>query len=75
MATKFGARLAARRQAAGLSQAALAEKSSVSLRTIGNHERGTADLREPNSRTVRRLAQVLGCTVGELLDEEGEAGR
>jgi tetratricopeptide (TPR) repeat protein/DNA-binding XRE family transcriptional regulator len=53
----FGGRLAGCRRLAGLSQEELAERSGLSVRTIGNLERGRA--RWPHPDTVRRLADAL----------------
>jgi transcriptional regulator with XRE-family HTH domain/tetratricopeptide (TPR) repeat protein len=54
----FGARLRAGRQAAGLSQEELAERSGLSVRAVSNLERGRA--RWPHRETLRRLADALG---------------
>jgi DNA-binding XRE family transcriptional regulator len=53
----FGGRLAGCRRVAGLSQQELAERSGLSVRAIGNLERGRA--RRPHPDTVRRLADAL----------------
>jgi tetratricopeptide (TPR) repeat protein/DNA-binding XRE family transcriptional regulator len=53
----FGGRLASCRRLAGLSQEELAGRSGMSVRTIGNLERGRA--RWPHPDTVRRLADAL----------------
>lgn len=62
----FGARLRAFRSAAGLSQEELAERSGLSLRTIGNLERGST--RWPYRNSVQRLADGL-----DLQDRAREA--
>jgi transcriptional regulator with XRE-family HTH domain/tetratricopeptide (TPR) repeat protein len=59
----LGAALRARRIAAGLTQEELAERSGMSVRAIGDLERGRVTA--PHRRTVRLLAGALG------LDEEG----
>jgi tetratricopeptide (TPR) repeat protein/transcriptional regulator with XRE-family HTH domain len=56
-AAMFGARLRACRYAAGLSQAALAEQSGLSIRAISDLERGRT--RWPHPDSVRRLADAL----------------
>lgn len=57
------ARLAARREALGLTQEALAERLGVELSTVGRWERG-AQLPQPPMRL--RLAAVLGVSIDEL---------
>jgi transcriptional regulator with XRE-family HTH domain len=54
----FGARLAAFRRSAGLSQDELAERSGLSIRAVGDLERGRT--RWPFPGTVLRLADALG---------------
>jgi tetratricopeptide (TPR) repeat protein/transcriptional regulator with XRE-family HTH domain len=56
-AAAFGERLRACRESAGLSQEDLAERSGLSIRTIGNLERGRT--RWPHPDSVRRLADAL----------------
>jgi DNA-binding XRE family transcriptional regulator len=55
-ASGFGARLRACREVAGLSQEELAERSGLSLRTIGNLERGRT---RPYRASVQQLAAGL----------------
>lgn len=55
------------RQAAGLSQRALAEKLSVSQQTVGKWETGGAT---PNPETLASIADVFGVTVDCLLGRE-----
>ena len=61
---RFKDRLKDARLKAGLTQAELAEKVSVTARTIQNYEMGT---RKPNSKIVAALAAALGTTVDYLL--------
>jgi len=68
----FGAELRARRRKAGLSQEELAERSGVSVRTIGNLERSRA--RWPHRGTLHRLAGALdlhGAARAEFLAAAG----
>ena len=58
----FGRHLRASRRAAGLSQQELAERSGLSVRTIGNLERGAS--KWPYRDSLHRLADAL-----ELRDE------
>lgn len=52
-----------RREAAGLSQAALAEQMGTVQGAVGNWESEAA---LPKARDLPRLAQILGCTIDEL---------
>lgn len=62
----FQERLKKRRIAAGLTQVELANKVGVSTRTIQNYESGFR--KANNIEIVRKLAEVLGTDVDELLD-------
>jgi tetratricopeptide (TPR) repeat protein/transcriptional regulator with XRE-family HTH domain len=62
----FAIRLASCRQLTGLSQRELAERSGLSVRTVGDLERGR--VRWPHLDTVRRLADALELR-GEARDE------
>ncbi|MBV9172612.1 MAG: helix-turn-helix domain-containing protein, partial [Chloroflexi bacterium] len=57
-AQSFGAVLRGFRQAAGLSQEALAERAGLSLRGVSDLERGVS--RAPRLHTLNRLAETLG---------------
>ncbi len=59
----FGARLRQLREAAGLTQEALAEQAGLSLNAIGALERG--DRRHPYPRTIHVLAVALGISEDE----------
>ena len=63
---EFGDRLAGRRRLTGLSQQELAERSGLSVRTIGNLERGRA--RWPHPDTVRRLAARVRAKLASTKD-------
>jgi transcriptional regulator with XRE-family HTH domain len=62
---RFGANLRAARTGAGLSQEALAYEAVVDRAAISVYERGR---REPNLRTVLKLARALGLSPVALLD-------
>ena len=62
----FQERLKKRRIAAGLTQVELANKVGVSTRTIQNYESGFRKVN--NIEIARKLAEVLGTNVDELLD-------
>ncbi len=69
----FGSRLRARRRAAGMSQQELAERSGLSIRTIGNLERGSS--RWPYQDSLHRLADALGLRDEARADFIAAAGR
>ncbi len=60
----LGARIAALRRQAGLSQAALAEKIGVSPSAVGMYEQGR---REPAAQILVELSQALGVSVDYIL--------
>ncbi|MFB7590347.1 BTAD domain-containing putative transcriptional regulator [Streptomyces sp. NPDC056169] len=62
----FGARLQSFRRRAGLSQEVAAARAGISTRALRDIERGR--VRRPQSRTLQRLAEALGLTVGEMTD-------
>jgi transcriptional regulator with XRE-family HTH domain len=62
---RFGANLRAARTAAGLSQEVLAYEAVVDRAAISVYERGR---REPNLRTVLKLARALGLSPVALLE-------
>jgi len=62
---RFGANLRAARRGAGLSQEALAYEAEVDRAAISVYERGG---REPNLRTVLKLARALQLSPVALLD-------
>ena len=53
-----------------ISQAELAERSGVSLRTLQDYEQGNRDINKAQVSTVVRLADVLCVPVKDLLEEE-----
>jgi DNA-binding XRE family transcriptional regulator len=58
------------REAAGLSQAGLAEESGVSLRSIQMYEQRNKDVNKAQAITLAKIARVLGCEVEDLLESE-----
>jgi transcriptional regulator with XRE-family HTH domain len=69
----FGERLRSRRAALGLTQAAAAKSAGISRDYYGALESGMADRRRgdpanPTLTTLRGLASVLRCSIGELVD-------
>ena len=55
------------RKNAGLTQQALADRSTVSLRMIRAYEQGTQDLSRAEASTLVRLSKVLHCPIARLL--------
>jgi transcriptional regulator with XRE-family HTH domain len=64
----FGSRIRAARRAAGLSQEELARRAGMSLKGMGDIERG--DIEDPHYSSLSKIADGLDMTVGELLEEE-----
>lgn len=56
------------REAAGMSQSKLAEKSNVKLRMIQVYEQGYRDIDGANLETLLDLASALGCKVADILE-------
>jgi transcriptional regulator with XRE-family HTH domain len=71
-ASESGARLAALRKQAGLSQAALAEAIDIPQRTISFYEREAGAI---PSTLVPRFAKALGVSMEELLGVDSGAQR
>lgn len=66
----FKTRLAYLRSDKRITQAALAELSGVSLRTLQDYEQGRKPINQAAAITVHRIAQALGVTVEDLLEIE-----
>lgn len=58
------------RSASGMSQAALSRSSGVNLRTLQDYEQGRKSINGAAAITVLRIAQALGVTVEDLLENE-----
>ena len=52
----------------GCTQAELAKRSNVSLRSIQMYEQHNKDINKASAETVLSLAKVLGCTMEDLLE-------
>lgn len=61
-------RLREMRRRYGLTQAALAERSGVSLRSIQMYEQRNKDINKAGAETVYRLSKVMGCRSEDLLE-------
>lgn len=68
----LGENIKAKRRGKGLSQEELAERVLVSAPMICQIERGT---RNPSLQLGKAIADVLGCTVDELLCEKPVFGQ
>ena len=66
ISSQIGATVRKRREALGMSQEQLAEKSGISKNYAGNIERGEYDA---TIGTLSCVARSLGCRVADLLDE------
>lgn len=66
IAMRIGDRIRLHRRRLGMTQKELAARVGVSPGTIGMYE---TNRREPDLETIRRLAEVLGVTVAELVGE------
>ena len=53
----------------GCTQAELAKRSQVSLRSIQMYEQRNKDINKASAETVLRLSRVLGCTMEDLLEK------
>jgi len=56
------------REAAGLSQAELAAKSGVSLRSIQMYEQRHNDIDKGQAHTLYKLSAAIGCSIEDLLE-------
>lgn len=66
----FKTNLAYYRSDKRITQAALAERSGVSLRTLQDYEQGSKPINKAAAITIHRIAQELGVTVEDLLEIE-----
>ena len=57
------------RTAYGCTQAELAKRSGVSLRSIQMYEQRNKDINKASVETVHSLAKVLGCTIEDLVEK------
>ena len=54
----------------GCTQAELAKRSCVSLRSIQMYEQRNKDINKASAETLYRIARVLGCTMEDLLERD-----
>ena len=57
------------RSAYGCTQAELAQRSGVSLRSIQMYEQRNKNINKASIETVYRIAKVLGCTMEDLIEK------
>ena len=57
------------RTAYGCTQAELAKKSGVTLRSIQMYEQRNKDINKANAESIYRLAKALGCTMEDLIEK------
>lgn len=57
------------RRSYGCTQAELAERSGVDLRSIQMYEQRNKDINEASGETLYRISRVLGCTMESLLEK------
>lgn len=57
------------RTAYGCTQAELAKRAGVSLRSIQMYEQRNKDINKASVETMYRIAKVLGCTVEDLIEK------
>ena len=56
------------RMAYGCTQADLAKKSGVSLRSIQMYEQRNKDINKANADALYRISKVLGCSMEDLIE-------
>lgn len=57
------------RTAYGITQAELAERSGVSLRSIQMYEQRNKNINKANADTMYHISKVLGCTMEDLIEK------
>ncbi len=66
----IGERIRMKRRTAGLSQEALARKTHVTMKAIGEIERG--EVSDPHISSLQEIASALGVSVAWLIGEDPE---
>jgi transcriptional regulator with XRE-family HTH domain len=69
----IGDHIRSARKAAKLSQEALARRADVSRNLVSRIERG--EIVDPHFSTLTRIAEALGVSVGELMEEPALSGK
>ncbi len=70
---EIGRRIRVARKGAGFSQEKLARRAEMSLNGMASIERG--EIVDPHISTLSRIADALGVSVSELLEEPAHAGK
>lgn len=60
-------RLKKQRELSGMSQSELARRSGTNIRTLQAYEQGLKDIRKAQVDTVRKLAESIGCGIGDIV--------
>lgn len=68
-------RLKFMREYKGMTQAELADKSGINLRSIQNYEQGFKDINGAKVVTVLALAEALDCDVYEIINDRTKCKR
>ena len=61
-------KLKEKRQAAGLSQSQLAEKSGINVRTIQHYEQGSKIFDHAHIDTILKICIALNCKLEDVID-------
>lgn len=64
---KKKSQLKKQRELVGMSQSELAGRSGTSLRTLQAYEQGVKDIRKAQVKTVKKLAESIGCEVNDII--------
>lgn len=59
-----------KRQAAGLSQSKLAEKTGMSVRTLQHYEQGAKDFDHARIDTILKVCLVLNCKLEDIIENQ-----
>lgn len=62
-------KLKEKRQAAGLSQSQLAEKSGINIRTIQHYEQGSKIFDHAHIDTILKICIALNCKLEDIIDD------
>jgi transcriptional regulator with XRE-family HTH domain len=57
------------RKTSGFTQAELAERSEVSLRSIQMYEQRNKDINKASAETLYRISKILGCEMEDLVEK------